>query len=136
MHLIEGGVIDVAGIDAGAQAAHQARRGGLAEDGRADGIDTDELQIWVELAQDAGDAGRVATCSHRTHQDINGAELGVKFQRQALVCLDVVGIVVLVGIPRMRVSGEHLGDLVAACALPAPIGMRLGDDPQIGAVGG
>ena len=53
-------VVDVAGVDARTEAAHQAGAGGLAEDGRPDGVHPDQPQVRVQLAAAPGRPRRSA----------------------------------------------------------------------------
>ncbi len=74
--------------------------------------------------------------AHRAHQHIHPAELIKQLQRQRPVAGDVVGVAVLVGAPGPRLGGQQLGDPVFTGLLPAPHRVRLGDQLDIGAVGG
>ena len=47
--------------------------------------------------------------AHRAHQDVDGAQLRLQFEREVAVRVDVVGVVVLVGVPRGGVTGQDLG---------------------------
>ncbi len=81
VHFVEGGVVDVVGVDARAQPAHEPGTGGLPEDGRSDGVDADQFQVGgAEPAQHAGDAGGVSAGAHRAHQGVDAAELGDQFE--------------------------------------------------------
>ena len=133
MHFVERLVVDVAGIDARSQAAHEPRSRGLAEDRRAHRVDADQPQLRVEFTKDACDAGRVASGAHRAHQDINGAELFVQFQREPAVGVDVIGVAVLIGMPGARVGGQDLLHAVTAGLLPASLWVRFSDQFDVGA---
>lgn len=136
VHFVEEVVGDVAGVDAAAQAAHQARGGGLAEDGRSGGVHADDLQVGEEAAQDGGDAGGVAAGTDGDDEGVDPAELGDEFVGERGVGGHVVGVVVLVGAPGIRVAGEEVFDAEAPCLLPAPGGVRDVDEVDLGAVRG
>src|SRR5690606_30929999 len=95
--LVEGVVVDVARVDAGAGPAHRPRPGGLAEDRRAYGVDAGEAQAGEVAAQHTGDARAVPAGADRAHQGVDLGQLVQQFVGEPGVGVHVVGVVVLVG---------------------------------------
>ncbi len=75
------------------------------------------------------------TGTHRTHQHIDATELVEQLQGQRPVGVDVFGVVVLVGAPRVGVSGQRLRDAVLTGLLPSADRVGLGDQVNLGAIG-
>ncbi|CFR93092.1 Uncharacterised protein [Mycobacterium tuberculosis] len=78
----------------------------------------------------------MSTRPHRAHQDIDPAKLSDQLQRQRPVGADVVGVAVLVRIPRAGVFGHQLRNPVLARLLPSADRVRLRHHIDAGAVGG
>lgn len=136
MDLAEVLVRHVPRVDARSQAAHQPGPGGLPEDRRADGVHAHQRQVGIQLPQYAGDARGVSTGAHAAHEDVDVPQLGGEFEGERRVGGGVVRVVVLVGAPAVRVLRQQLGDAVAAGLLPAAGRVGLGDDVDLGSVGG
>lgn len=136
VHLAEVLVRDVARVDAGAESAHEAGPGGLAEDGRADGVHAHQPHPGVQLAQDARYARGVPAGADAADQYVDVAHLGGEFEGERGVGGDVVGVVVLVGAPGVGLLRQQFGDAVAAGLLPATGGVWFADHVDGGAVGG
>ncbi|CAM5583037.1 hypothetical protein SMICM304S_12007 [Streptomyces microflavus] len=103
MHFGEVLVGDVARIDARSEATHQPGAGRLTEDGRADGVHSDQFQVGIELAQHSRDTRGVPARPDAAHQYVDVAQLRGQLQRERGVGRDVVGIVVLVRAPGVEV---------------------------------
>lgn len=126
---------DIARVDAGAQPAHQARRGRLPEDRRTGRVHADQDQVGEGQAQRGGDPRGVATRPDGGDQDVDAAQLRDEFGGQRSVGRHIVGVVVLVGAPRPGRRGEQFGHPFPPGLLPAAGRVRGGDGLDPGAVG-
>lgn len=133
--LVEGVVGDVARVDAAAQAAHQPRPGGLAEDGGAGRVDADQPQRGPTAPQWTDDARAVAAGAHAAHQHVQVVEPVDEFGGQRGVTGAVVRVVVLVRPVRVGQHGEQFPQPAQPRRLPAAPGRRAVHDLQPHSVG-
>lgn len=128
VHLVEGLVRHIARMDAAAEAAHQAGPRGLAEDGGAGGVHTDQAQPRPVPAQRPHHPGTVTARADTAHQYVQVVELGGEFGGERRVPGDVVRVVVLVGPVRVRQHREQLPQPGQPRRLPAAHGRRTVDE--------